>query len=272
MGQQVNAVVIAIPTNFGDEQKKALSEAANEAGVEVLQLITEPVAAILAYDARAGSEQKDKFIVVADLGGTRSDISVVASRGGIYSILATSHDYEFAGQNLDLVLIDYFAKEFVKKNKKDPRENARGLAKLKMESEATKKALSLGTNATISIESLADGIDFSSTVNRTRFELLSNKVFAGINRLIEGTVKKAELDVLDIDEVSLLDPGHAHSLTILGHTVRRNFAHTEDRLEPLYPLSAIHYHSLAFHVRYSPQSLRALRPRRRHPSLSDTRV
>ena len=209
----MNSVVITTPTNFHDDQKKALEEAAKGAGVEVLQFIAEPVAAVLAYDARPESEkQKDKIIVVADLGGIRSDISIVASRGGMYSILATAHDYEFAGQNLDQVLIDYFAKDFMKKHKKDPRENARGLAKLKMESEATKKALSLGSNATISVESLADGIDYSATVNRTRYELLANKVFGGITRLIESTVKKADLDVLDIDEACSL-----HSLPTLRY-------------------------------------------------------
>ena len=204
LGQQVNSVVITTPTNFHDDQKKVLEEAAKAAGVEVLQFISEPVAAVLAYDARPESEQKDKILVVADLGGTRSDISIVASRGGMYSILAAAHDYEFAGQNLDQVLIDYFAKEFMKKHKKDPRENARGLAKLKMESEATKKALSLGSNATLSVESLAEGVDFSATINRTRYELLANKVFGGMTRLIESTIKKAELDVLDIDEACSL--------------------------------------------------------------------
>ncbi|KAI4148092.1 MAG: hypothetical protein LQ340_005242 [Diploschistes diacapsis] len=216
LGQQVNSVVITTPTNFTDEQKKALAKAAKEVGVEVLQFISEPVAAMLAYDARAESEQKDKVVVVADLGGTRSDIAVAASRGGMYSILATAHDYEFAGQNLDQVLIDYFAKEFMKKNKTDPRENARGLAKLKMECEATKKALSLGANATISIESLADGVDFGSTVNRTRYETLANKVFAGFTRLIEGTIKKAGLDVLDIDEV-ILSGGTSHTPKIASN-------------------------------------------------------
>ena len=201
LGQQVNSVVITVPTNFVDAQKKDLEIAAKNAGVEVLQFISEPVAAVLAYDAMPEAQIRDKIVVVADLGGTRSDIAVVASRGGMYSVLATSHDYEFAGRNLDQVLMDYFAKEFMKKNKTDPRENTRGLAKLKMESEATKKALSLGINATISIESLADGIDFSSTINRTRYELLANKVFGGITRLIESTIKKADLDVLDIDEV-----------------------------------------------------------------------
>ena len=199
----MNSIVVTVPTNFSEEQKKSLEEASKAANVEVLQLIPEPVAAVLAYDARPENEQKDKLVVVADLGGTRSDVSVVVSRGGIYSVLATSHDYEFAGQNLDQVLIDYFAKDFIKKHKKDPREDTRGLAKLKMECEATKKALSLGTNATISIESLADGIDFGSTINRTRYELLGNKIFAGFTRLIEGTIKKAELDVLDINEVGI---------------------------------------------------------------------
>jgi molecular chaperone DnaK (HSP70) len=145
---------------------------------------------------------KDKIVVVADFGGTRSDVAVIASRGGMYSILATAHDYETGGAQLDQVLIDHFAKEFIKKHKDDPRENTRGLAKLKLESEATKKALSLGTNATISIESLLNGIDFNSTVNRTRYELLSSKVFRSFTELIQQAIKKAELDVLDVDEVS----------------------------------------------------------------------
>ena len=206
LGKQVNSAVITVPTNFTDQQKDALDKAAKDAGVEVLQFISEPVAALLAYDARPEAKLEDRIIVVADLGGTRSDIAVIASRGGMYSILATAHDYEFAGVHLDQVLIDHFAKEFIKKNKTDPRENQRSLAKLKLEAEATKKALSLGANASISIESLADGIDFSSTINRTRYELLSNKIFAGFSRLIQGAVTKAELDILDINQVSLSKP------------------------------------------------------------------
>jgi molecular chaperone DnaK (HSP70) len=164
-------------------------------------VIHEPIAAVVAYDGRAEAETRDKLIVVADLGGTRSDVAVIASRGGMYSILATSHDYELGGAQLDKVLVDHFAKEFIKKNKTDPRQNARSLAKLKLETEVTKKALSLGGNATISIESLAEGMDFSSTINRTRYELLATKVFNEFVRLVETVIKKAELDVLDIDEV-----------------------------------------------------------------------
>ena len=218
LGKTVTSAVVTVPTNFNDKQKAALVAAAAAADLEILQIISEPVAAVLAYDARPESRIEDKIVVVADLGGTRSDVAVVASRGGMYTILATVHDYEFAGVALDKVLIDHFAKEFLKKNSSasDPRENARSLAKLRLEAESTKRALSLGTNASFSVESLADGIDFASTINRLRYETIARSVFEGINRLVESAVKKAGLDVLDVDEV-VLSGGSSHTPRIAAN-------------------------------------------------------
>lgn len=217
LGKKVTSAVVTVPTNFTDVQKAAFVKAANDADLEVLQLISEPVASVLAYDGHPDApEVTDKIVVVADLGGTRSDVTIVASRGGMYTILATAHDYEFAGFALDKVLMDHFAKEFIKKHKSDPRENARSLAKLKFEAEATKKALSLGTNASFSVESLVDGVDFASTINRLRYEMVARSVFEGVNRLVEGAVKKAGLDVLDIDEI-ILSGGTAHTPRIAAN-------------------------------------------------------
>ncbi|GIJ82891.1 hsp70 protein that interacts with Zuo1p [Aspergillus pseudoviridinutans] len=243
LGKDVNAAVITVPTDFTDAQREALIAAASAAGLEVLQLIHEPVAAVLAYDARPEAVVTDKLVVVADLGGTRSDAAVIACRGGMYTILATAHDYELGGATLDQIVIDHFAKEFIKKHKTDPRENVRGLAKLKLEGEATRRALSLGTNASLSIESLADGIDFSSTINRTRYELLSGKVFAQFTRLIEQVVQKAELDVLDIDEV-ILSGGTSHTPKI-AQLVRNMFPEKTQILAPSTSASAINPSELA---------------------------
>lgn len=215
-GKTINSAVITIPTNFSEKQKAALVKAAKDAGIEVLQLIHEPIAALLAYDARPETVVSDKIVVVADLGGTRSDVTVVASRGGMYTILATAHDYEFAGCHLDTVLMDHFAKEFIKWNTTDPRKEVRSLAKLKLEAEACKKSLSIGTNASFAVESLAEGIDFSSTINRMRYETIARKVFEGFTRLVEGVIKKAELDVLDIDEV-ILSGGTSHTPKIASN-------------------------------------------------------
>lgn len=222
LGRKVTSAVISVPSNFVDAQRQAIVKAADAADLEILQLISDPAAIAAAYTARIDAEanssdtagadqQKDKVLLVLDLGGTRSDATVLISSAGMATVLAAVHDYEFVGAALDKVLIDHFAKEFAKKNKGvDPRENVRSLAKLRLEAEATKKALSLGTNASFSVESLADGIDFTSTINRVRYETLARPVFEGINRLATEAVKKAGLDPLEIDVV-LLSGGSAHT-------------------------------------------------------------
>ncbi|GKU00006.1 heat shock 70 kd protein cognate 1 [Fusarium langsethiae] len=237
LGKKVTSAVVTVPTNFTEKQREALIKSANEAGLEILQLISDPVAAVLAYDARPEAKIEDKIVVVADLGGTRSDVAVVASRGGLYTILATAHDYEFAGVHLDNALMEHFAKEFQKKHNIDPRINARSLAKLRLESEATKRALSLGANAQFSVESLADGFDFSVTINRIRYEMVARKVFEGFNRLIEGVIKKAGLDVLDIDEV-ILSGGTSHTPRI-ANNLRTIFPETTEIQAPATSASAI---------------------------------
>ncbi|RBR14806.1 uncharacterized protein FIESC28_07550 [Fusarium coffeatum] len=237
LGKKVTSAVVTVPTNFSEKQREVLIKSANEAGLEILQLISDPVAAVLAYDARPEAKIEDKTVVVADLGGTRSDVAVIASRGGLYTILATSHDYEFAGVHLDNALMEHFAKEFQKKHNVDPRNNARSLAKLRLESEATKRALSLGSNAQFSVESLADGFDFSVTINRIRYEMVARKVFEGFNRLIEGVIKKAGLDVLDIDEV-ILSGGTAHTPRI-ANNMRGIFPESTEIQAPATSVSAI---------------------------------
>lgn len=230
IGKPVTAAVITVPTNFTDAQKNALTEAAKAAGIEVLQYISEPVSALLAHDAKNTEEVKDKIVVVADLGGIRSDVAVVASRGGMYTILATAHDYDLGGATLDQTLIDYAAKEFMKKNKTDPRQVERSLAKLKLEAEAVKKSLSIGASASFSIESLADGVDFSLSVNRTRYEILANKVFASFTRLIESAIQKADLDVLDVDEI-VLAGGSSHTPKI-ARNLQAHFPETTAIMAP----------------------------------------
>ncbi|KAK5104204.1 Hsp70 protein that interacts with Zuo1p [Lithohypha guttulata] len=223
IGKKITSAVVTVPTNFSSEQRTALSKAAKAAGIEILQFIHEPVAAVLAYDSKDPESVQDRLIVVADLGGT--------------SIVATTHDYELGGAQLDEVLIDHFAKEFEKKHKTDPKKNERSLAKLKLEAEAVKKALSQSASATCSIESLANGIDFRSTINRTRFQLLSVKVFQRFTRMIEEVIKKADLDVLQIDEV-ILSGGTSH-VPKIAENVQALFPDTTKVLAPATSTAAL---------------------------------
>lgn len=208
IGKPVDGAVVAVPTNFNDKQRAELTAAATAGGIKVLQIINEPTAALLAHvsaqQTANGSSAPDKLYVVADFGGTRTDGAVIAARGGTFTVLATLHDTEIGGRKLDDALGDYIAAQFEKEHGTDPRTNARSLAKLLAEAETAKKTLSNTQTSNFAVESLADGIDYHTTINRLRFELAARPVFNKFVTFVQDLVKKAELDVLDIDEVLLV--------------------------------------------------------------------
>lgn len=211
LGKPVAGAVVAVPTDFTTEQRKELTTVCEQAGLKVLQIVQEPVASLFAYDATFGTSSKDKMVVVVDFGATRSDAAIIASRAGMYTVLATHHNYELGGLQLDKAIGDYFAAEFEKKYKIDPRtESARSLAKLLTEAETTKRTLSSSTSATISIESLAGGYDFHSNINRLRFELIGRKVFDQCAAFVEELLKKIDMDPAEIDELVLVG-GASHT-------------------------------------------------------------
>ncbi|CAK9441375.1 uncharacterized protein LODBEIA_P52430 [Lodderomyces beijingensis] len=211
IGKPVESVVLAVPTDFTEHQREEITRIANDAGLKVLQLINEPSAALLGHLSNEEDKlSEDKIYIVADFGGIRSDGAVIAVRGGVLTILATAHEYGLGGENLDSALSEFFAKEFEKKYKANPRTNARSLAKLKAESIVVKKTLSNVQTSTCSIESLAEGYDFHTSINRLRYELAAREPLSKMAAFVEKAILKAGLEPLDIDEV-LLVGGCAHT-------------------------------------------------------------
>lgn len=210
LGRTVDQAVLNVPTDFSEDQRAVLVKIAQNAGLKVLQSINEPSAALLSHlttqSAVTGEESllKDRVFVVADFGGIRSDAAVIAVRGGIMTILATAHQQKLGGEDLDAALSEHFAKEFEKKFKANPRGNARSVAKLKAESITAKKTLSNVQSSSFSVESLAEGFDFLSNINRLRFELAARKPLSEMTAFVETAIQKAGMEALDIDEVLLV--------------------------------------------------------------------
>lgn len=204
LGQSIESTVITVPTNFTEAQREDLIKIAANAGLKVSQLIHEPTAALLAHLSNKNALLEDKVYVVADFGGIRSDAAVIAVRGGIMTLLATEHSTTLGGVELDEALIDFFAADFEKKFKADAKKNEKSYSKLAAASIITKKTLSNVQSAGVSVDSLADGYDYMSTINRLRFELVGRKVFSEMVLFIESLVKKAGLETLDIDSVLLV--------------------------------------------------------------------
>lgn len=93
--ENVKDVVISVPAYFSTSQREAVYKAAHKAGLNVKCLINEPTAAAI-YVCR---NMKD-LVVVFDLGGGTFDITIVDSRLGNYSVLATDGKV-LGGDDLD---------------------------------------------------------------------------------------------------------------------------------------------------------------------------
>merc|ERR1712186_11284 len=82
--------------------------------------------------------------------------------------------------------------------------NLRALAKLRREVEKAKRSLSSQHQVRIDIENFAEGIDFSETLTRARFEELNNDLFRKTMKPVQTVLKDSGLKKKDIDEIVLV--------------------------------------------------------------------
>jgi len=176
LGRSVGHAVITVPAYFNDAQRQATKDAGLISGLEVLRIINEPTAAAIAYgmDKKSG----EKNIVVFDLGGGTFDVSLLTIDNGVFEVIATAGDTHLGGEDFDQRVTDHFVKIFKKKNngldiKKDPR----AFQKLRNEVEKAKRDLSSVHQVKVNIEGIVEGVDFSETLTRARFEELCADLF-----------------------------------------------------------------------------------------------
>jgi len=201
LGKTVKNAVITVPAYFNDAQRQATKDAGTIAGLNVIRIINEPTAAALAY----GMDKKgEKNILVYDLGGGTFDVSLLTIDNGVFEVLSTNGDTHLGGEDFDQRVMSHFVKLFKEKTKKDITQDKRSLQKLRREVEKAKRSLSSVPSTKIEIESLIDGIDFSETLTRAKFEELNADLFKKTLDPMVTALNEAGLTKDKIDEVVLV--------------------------------------------------------------------
>jgi heat shock protein 1/8 len=204
LGKKVAKAVITVPAYFNDNQRQATKDAGAIAGLNVLRIINEPTAAAIAYGLGAGKSNKERNVLIYDLGGGTFDVSLLNIQGGVFTVKATAGDTHLGGQDFDTNLLDHFKKEFTRKTKKDLSGDARALRRLRTACERAKRTLSNGAQTTVEIDSLFDGEDFNAQITRARFEDLNSKAFNGTLDPVAQVLKDANIDKSKVDEIVLV--------------------------------------------------------------------
>ncbi|KEF63385.1 heat shock protein SSB1 [Exophiala aquamarina CBS 119918] len=204
LGKKVSKAVITVPAYFNDNQRQATKDAGAIAGLNVLRIINEPTAAAIAYGLGSGKSEKERNVLIYDLGGGTFDVSLLNIQGGVFTVKATAGDTHLGGQDFDTNLLDHFKKEFQRKTKKDLSGDARALRRLRTACERAKRTLSNGTQTTVEIDSLFDGEDFNSQITRARFEDLNAKAFSGTLEPVQQVLKDSGIEKSKVDEIVLV--------------------------------------------------------------------
>merc|ERR1719352_1912222 len=91
-----------------------------------------------------------------------------------------------------------------KRDSLDLSTDKRALQKLRREVERVKRTLSSQHQARLEIEGLSEGVDFSESLTRARFEELNNDLFKKTLGPVQKVMEDADMDKSEVDEIVLV--------------------------------------------------------------------
>lgn len=206
IGSKVTKAVITVPAYFNDAQRQATKNAGKIAGLEVERIINEPTAAALAY----GVDKKDKErkILVYDLGGGTFDVSILELADGTFEVLSTSGDNKLGGDDFDQKIIDHILDHIKKEHSTDLSKDKMVLQRLKDAAEKAKIELSGLSETTVMLPFLSMvnnmPLNVELKITRAAFEKMSADLIERTIKPVKDALKEAKLSASDLDEVLLV--------------------------------------------------------------------
>jgi len=214
--QPIDAAVIAVPAYFTQAERKAVLQAADLAGLKVLQLLNSNTAAGLNYGVfrRKDFNTTGNTMMFFDMGATGTTATIAT-----YHVIKHKDDYEsnpqlvirgvgydptLGGNAFAMRLVDHFAKAFLTKTKKDVFTNPKAIIKLHKEADRVKNVLSANADHTAQIEGLMDDVDFKLKVTRKEFEEMCADLFDRVKNPVDDAFKLAEMIQDEVGPVVLV--------------------------------------------------------------------
>lgn len=205
LGQPVSRTVLTAPLAFSDAQRIALRDAARLAGLEVLRIIADPIAAALAHGIGT-SEHRAQRVAVYDLGGGTFDFALLEMSSGVHEIRASTSDAFLGGQDFDRRLLDYLVFGFAKDHKIDLRQDRTALQRLRDAVEKAKCDLSVDEEVTIEVPFIistgtSEPLHLHRVIHRTKFEELTEDLVERTIQLCKGALSEAGVEPRSVDAV-----------------------------------------------------------------------
>jgi molecular chaperone DnaK len=193
LGRPVRRAVITVPAYFDGAQREDTLRAAEQAGLEVLQLQAEPTAAAIAYGL---NRDRDQTLVVYDLGGGTFDVSVLEVRGNEFTVRAVGGDRRLGGDDLDQAVVEHLYRYIragwgVDLEKEEGTEARVARQRLKELAEQAKTELSSTQRAELRYPQFLTGTDLDCVLTRAEFEGLVAPLLDRTVEILRDTLRQA---------------------------------------------------------------------------------
>lgn len=204
LGAEGSKVVVTVPAYFGIQEKEATKQAGQIAGLEVVGIVTEPVAAALSLSIRG---EQPETILVYDLGGGTFDTTIMRAEAGRIEVIAIDGNRSLGGADWDELLAQLIAEKFVAQAglmDENPRHDSEFEIELLSQAEDTKKTLTMRETATVRCR--YNGNDEQVEVTRAEFEAATKHLVIQTLEISQRVVTSAEAKVpgLQVDRVLLV--------------------------------------------------------------------
>jgi heat shock protein 5 len=201
----VDYAVMTIPEHYSGLSTDSAMIAGKIARLHVVDMVPEPISVAVAYGLRTKLREGANALLL-HVGGGTADASIVTLIDRSLGIRAYQDDPFLGGDDFDQKLVGYFAELVKMKHGRDIGGDRIALGKLRAACERAKKALSSQDHVEVTAESLLDGVDFSETLSRSKFEELNDETFRRVVDLVRRVVLEAEerRSNVKIDEIILV--------------------------------------------------------------------
>jgi molecular chaperone DnaK len=214
--EPVGGVIITVPANFNDDQRKATRQAAVMAGLPAPMLLEEPIAAATFYGFSEKSGEQTLFVY--DLGGGTFDATVLqAAESGLYA-LATEGSNCIGGKNVDEAIVDQVAEEYSRVHGSDPRTDAAAREQLRRFANEAKLKLSQPGARQVRRTLVIGGRTLDYLITREQFEALIDALVMDTIAVSERCLREAGLDWSMVDRILLT--GGSSLLPLVQERVR----------------------------------------------------
>lgn len=216
--EKIVDAVITVPAYFDSDARQATIEAGRMAGLNVKDILDEPVAAL--YHCDSMNDLKGKTVLVFDLGGGTLDVVAAEISETEIDEIAINGDIHLGGSDWDLAFVKYIKEKHLK-GKTFESDDEQDLL---LNVEKAKIALSRKEKTRITVSTKQGRVPVE--LNRAEFDECTKPLLEKVKRVLQNLMSDLfECGVSEFDKIIMV--GGATRMTQIEKMLREFFSKTE---------------------------------------------